>query len=445
MILELPKLHTGQEKVVGEAKRFNVARCGRRFGKTTLAVNRLLLHKNRAALAGYPVAFFAPSSKYFSDIWIEVNEIVRPLAVRSNITERQIRLYGGGIIDFWSLDKPGPGEGRKYALAVFDEAQLAPRLREQWQQSIRPTLTDLHGDAWFFYKPKGSLSYVNELYARGPSVSPDDKEWASWSLRSLDNPYLDPAEVESARRDMPPDAFLQEYEAVPAADGGNPFGLDEIAACVSPITNEDPVVWAWDVAKSVDFTVGIALDRHCRVCRPVQHFQADWEETEARILEATNAPALVDSTGVGDPIVERLQRKSSLFTGFKFSSTSKQQLMLDLRTAIHKGEIHYPNGIIKAELDTFQYAHTQNGTRYEAPRGLHDDAVMALALALHQYRQLDYRRDPVSRASAPTAARMAQLIEEQLAREERMLAEEMAAGGVVVEMAEDEGRWKRII
>ena len=35
------------------------------------------------------------------------------------------------------------------------------------------------------------------------------------------------AEVESARRDLDPLVFAQEYEGIPAEDGSNPFGLDE--------------------------------------------------------------------------------------------------------------------------------------------------------------------------------------------------------------------------
>ena len=440
MILDLPQLHPGQESVVSQARRYNVARCGRRYGKTTLAINRMLLHRERGALNGYPVGFFAPSSKYFSEIWIEVNEIVRPVITRSNITERQIRLYGGGIIDFWSLDKPGPGEGRKYSVVVFDECQLAPRLREQWQQSVFATLSDYVGDAWFFYKPKGSLGYANELYALGQG---QDKDWISWSLKTEGNPYILKSEIEAARKQLPPSIFAQEYEAVPAADGGNPFGLDEIALCVAPISGNEPAVWAWDLAKSVDFTTGIALDAYGFVCRPVQHFQAPWDETEEIILRETNAPALVDSTGVGDPILERLQQKSSLFTGFKFSSPSKQNLMVELRTAISKGEIHFPPGVIKTELDTFQYEYTQTGTRYSAPRGLFDDAVMALALANHHLRAMDYERDPVTRTDVPNEARMAALVREQMEREEKMMAEELARGGIEADGVE-ERRWRRV-
>lgn len=444
MKIELPTLHPGQQKVVDEAKRFNVPRCARRFGKTTLAINRLLLHNNRGALHGYPVGFFAPSSKYFSNVWLEMVEIVRPITQRVNVTERQIRLYGGGIIDFWSLDKAGPGEGRKYAVVVFDEAQLAPRLEEQWLQSIRPTLTDFEGHAWIFYKPKGSLSYVNKLYAQGVSTNPDYADWNAWSLKTEDNPTILRSEIAAARRDMPPDVFRQEYEAVPAADGGNPFGLEAIEDCVGALSDRDPVAWGWDLAKSSDFTVGIGLDANGYVSR-FHRFQMDWEDTEQFILANTRAPALVDSTGVGDPIVERLRRRSGLFTGYKFSATSKQQLMVGLRTAIHTREIHYPRGVIKDELDSFQFEYTMSGgISYSAPGSLHDDCVMALALAQHQLRNAAYLRDPVATAVMPNEDKMAALVEEQRKREEQFLAEERARMGLRDVDLDEDARWRRI-
>jgi hypothetical protein len=51
------------------------------------------------------------------------------------------------VIEFWSLDSPDSGRGRKYAVVVVDEAAMIPELEAAWQQSIRPTLTDLQGSA----------------------------------------------------------------------------------------------------------------------------------------------------------------------------------------------------------------------------------------------------------------------------------------------------------
>jgi hypothetical protein len=91
---------------------------------------------------------------------------------------------------------------------------------------------------------------------------------------------------------------------------------------------------------------------------------------------------MIDSTGVGDAITEDLQREFSAMHGFKYTSSSKQQIMELLASVIHKAEIRYPEGKIVDELNVFEYQYTSTGVRYNAPSGFHDDCVNALALAV---------------------------------------------------------------
>jgi hypothetical protein len=65
-----------------------------------------------------------------------------------NEQEKRLEVISGGSIELWSLDNPDAARGRKYALVVIDEAAMIPTLEQAWQQSIRPTLTDLQGCAW---------------------------------------------------------------------------------------------------------------------------------------------------------------------------------------------------------------------------------------------------------------------------------------------------------
>ncbi len=70
------------------------------------------------------------------------------------------------------------------------------------------------------------------------------------------------------------------------------------------------------------------------------------------------------------------------FFPFVFSRRSKQQLIEGLSLAIQSRSVHFPEGVIADELRQLEYEHTRTGIRYAAPEGLHDDAVMALALAV---------------------------------------------------------------
>jgi len=158
-------------------------------------------------------------------------------------------------------------------------------------------------------------------------------------------------------------------------------------------------------------------------------FQLPWEETESKILALTEAPALVDSSGVGDPIVERLQRESSLFEWFKFTGVSKQQLMDGLRAAIQRRDVRFPDGPIRAELEAFEYEYTGRGVRYSAPHGIHDDCVMALALAVQHHTGVSNRIDWAELLTPPSEARMAVLVQEELARRDKALREVLAERG----------------
>jgi hypothetical protein len=192
-------------------------------------------------------------------------------------------------------------------------------------------------------------------------------------------------EVEDAKAQLPESVFRELYLAEPADDEGCPFNAAAVRACIGPLSTQAPTCWGWDLAKSVDWTVGIALDAAGAVCRFERWQQVPWEETERRIVEATGSTrALIDSTGVGDPIVERLQQRLPNVEGQKFTPASKQQLMEGLAVAIQAREVSFPEGPITAELLAFEYQYTRTGVRYAATEGMHDDCVDALALAVRR-------------------------------------------------------------
>jgi len=98
---------------------------------------------------------------------------------------------------------------------------------------------------------------------------------------------------------------------------------------------------------------------------------------------------LIDSTGVGDPIVEEIQSGRSNVEGLKLSASSKQQLMEGLALAIQNQEIIiHPNmTTLIDELEAFEFVYTRTGVKYSAPEGMHDDCVCALALAVKRMKE----------------------------------------------------------
>lgn len=375
--IQINNEHSGQLKVLSEAKRFNVLDCGRRWGKSALAVNLLC----EPALEGQPVAYFAPFYKLLEGTYKELYSVLNAVTAKKH--ENQfIELVTGGSIEFWSLENPLAGRSRKYKVAIIDEAAFNRNLWQSWTEAIRPTLTDLKGSAWFMSTPKGKNDFY-KLWMRGQTGEPD---WMSWQMPTSTNPFIDATEIESARRDLPELAFKQEYLAEFNDNVANPFGLDYIRICTGQMSSEPAVCFGIDLAKSFDWTVIIGLDRFGTVCY-FDRFQRPWNETKEIIRRLPRAAIKIDSTGVGDPITEDIQRDRGDVHSFKYTSTSKQQLMEGLSAAIHQRKVIFPEGPIKAELESFEYQMTGTGVKYTAPPGLHDDCVNALALAWSMYVQ----------------------------------------------------------
>jgi len=287
-------------------------------------------------------------------------------------------LPNGAIIQFKTAEKPDNLYGEDVYACVIDEAS---RCREESWHAIRSTLTATRGPIRIIGNVKGRKNWAYRLARKAEAGEQDMAYHKITAFDAVEAGVLDADEIEDARRQLPEQVFKELYLAEPSDDEGNPFG--DIRACIGPQSIAPPYAFGIDLAKSVDWTVIIALDADGTVCR-VKRFQAPWNDTITRIIDTVgHYPALVDSTGVGDPVLESLQRQGGgNFTGFKFTSQSKQQIMEGLAVAIQRHEIRYPEGPIVAELDCYEYEYTRTGVKYTAPVGLHDDCVCALALAV---------------------------------------------------------------
>lgn len=370
--------HASQRDVYAKLARFNVLEIGRRWGKTTfgevIAIDR--------ALRGQKVGWFAPSYKYLAEPVRHIERALEKIITKHDRMEKRIELATRGSIDFWTLEDIDSGRGRSYDWINVDEAGFAPRLLEAWRASMRPTLADRRGGAIFLGTPKGTGDFHRLfLEAEGDTSN----EWRAFRVGSSANPMLDAAEIDSAKRSLPPDVFAQEFEGVPAEDGGNPFGLDAIRGCLGALSTAEPESWGVDLAKSHDWTVAVALDASGVVCR-LERWQAPWNLTREKLAKLIGAtPAQIDSTGVGDPIVEDLKRVCRRVDGFKFTSQSKQQLMEGLQISIATREVRFPDGWLRNELEAFGFRYSGKSVSYEATVG-HDDGVCALALAVFARR-----------------------------------------------------------
>ena len=302
---------------------------------------------------------------------------------KANDSELCVTLANGSRVWFKSADNPDSLYGEDVSAAVVDEAT---RCSEDAWNAVRSTLTATRGPVRIIGNVKGRKNWVYRLARKAESGAPNMAYHKLTAWDAVEGGILHRDEVEEARQILPEQVFRELYLAEPTDDGANPFGLAAIRACVGEMSTAPVVAFGVDLAKSQDWTVVCGLDASGNVAH-LERFQADWGATRERVARTIGTRrAFVDSTGVGDPIVEDLARVCKGAEGWKFSQSSKQQLMEGLASAIQSREIRFPEGWLRHELESFGFRYTNGRVSYAAESG-HDDGVCALALALAAKRR----------------------------------------------------------
>lgn len=370
-------------------------------GKTTTCMFWLA---ELAMVTGTPGRTYWWVSSVYGTAEIAYQRLKRGLpagVIRARDDKLTITLPNEAVIGFRSAEKPDNLYGADIYGAVGDEVS---RWREAAWHALRTTLTATRGPVRLVHNVKGRQNFAYKLARRAEAGEPDMLHRVFTAYDAVDWGLLDAQEVEDAKRQLPEQVFNELYLCRPSDDGGNPFGFAAIAAGVAPLSDRKAHVWGVDPARSVDWTVAVALDDAGTVCA-LERWQSPWPETEDRLARLIGqTPALVDSTGVGDPVLAHLQRLVPKATGFPFSAPSKQRLMEGLAVAIQQGEVRYPDGVLRNELEVFEYEHSRTGVRYAAPEGLHDDCVCALALAV-QHRTTARKTGPAANRYAVSGPR----------------------------------------
>lgn len=302
----------------------------------------------------------------------------------------------GTWIWFKSADNADALYGEDVYAAVVDEAS---RIAETSWHAIRSTLTATRGPIRIIGNVKGRKNWFYNLARQAESGMLSEPDAAKRRMHyaritaddAVSAGVLDAEEIEDAKQTLPEKIFRELYYAEPGDDTGNPFGLEHIRACTSKELAPGPVVaWGIDLAKSQDYFVCIGLNEHGGVAAFHRWRGIPWRRSIRRVWDIVgeDVPALVDSTGVGDPVLEELQYEHGNFFGFHFSQTSKQKLMEGLAVSIQSRELNFPKGFIPSELEMFEYEFTRTGVRYSAPEGQHDDCVCSLALARQMWTEI---------------------------------------------------------
>lgn len=203
--IKIPKLYNKQLKMKSQLRRYNVINCGRRTGKTFLAINIMI---EKYLLSGYPIAFCSPTYKMMLKVWKELKGLLYPIIKDVNEQNKTIVLQTLGEIDFWSLESADSMRGNKYKALFFDEAAMVKKLEDIWIDIARPTLFDYEGDCYWFSTPRG-INYFKTLADKAQKLD----NWAYFHYPTHVNPFISNDELEQARKEMTSDKYRQEILA----------------------------------------------------------------------------------------------------------------------------------------------------------------------------------------------------------------------------------------
>ena len=343
-----------------------------------------------AAANGNAVAWIAPTYKNSRPLWRFAESAVMPCVGRGvelNKSEREITFTGGGWLGVYSADNIASILGNAFNLVLIDEA--ARVIEEAWSEAIQPTLADYDGDAILISTPKGRNWFWRE-WMRGKQ---GDREYASFTAPSSANPNPNIKRAALMARDRVPDrTYRQEWLAEFIEDGGGVFRNVRTSATAKPATyrRDGRYYFGVDWGRSNDYTVIDCINS--TTGEQVDHerftdigYQVQVNRLRGMYERWKPEMILAESNSMGAPLIEQLQGLGLPVTGFHTDNASKKQIIEGLQLAFERGKLKILNDETAInELEAYEQETLRSGLiRYSAPEGLHDDCVMALALAWH--------------------------------------------------------------
>ncbi len=390
------RLHKAQKTVWRSAARFRVFVGGRRVGKTDLG---LVEGVNRCARKPNQVAWWTSPIR---DQARRVCRSIRPALLASGHirdddgTQDRLEFLNGSRLEFVTAKAGTHLRGEGLDFLILDEAQdLAPEI---WQEILSPALTDKKGSALFLGTPSRIGTWWHATYTKGLGVNASYK---SFTAPTSASPLIDPAEIERARLDLPDITFQREYLAQFTEAGEysvfENLRVDDTLHLRKLGRASRSYCTGIDLARTTDFTVALSLLVPLDDSGPAQVEGAwrakgwNWAEQHEVLsshLRLFPGAAIIDATGVGDPVAERLRPFANRLHPVTFTLDLKDQLIRNLRVALSLDQIALPANFppLLDELRAYEGHELAIGTKYSAPSGQHDDCVIALALAWHGLR-----------------------------------------------------------
>jgi phage terminase large subunit len=234
-------LSKAQRLIADAPFRFRVAVCGRRFGKTHLAIRELAKYARKP---DQRVWYVAPTYRMAKQIvWKKLKKKLLAINWVKKVNEQDLtlELVNGSEISLRGADNYDSLRGVGLNFIVLDEA--ADIDSEAWYEVLRPTLSDTGGHCLFLGTPKG-MNWFKDIYDNHQTKS----NWMSFQFTTLDGGNVPADEVEQARADLDARTFRQEFMATFENFSGiiaYAFGKHNIQTA-EPVSAHEPLILGTD-------------------------------------------------------------------------------------------------------------------------------------------------------------------------------------------------------
>lgn len=325
-----------------------------------------------------------------------------PILKVKKLRDHKYILIDGTTIHLRTAETPDYLRGPNVDLVWVDEgAFIKPA---SWNQ-VKQRISARKGEVIVTTTPRGRNWLWGECAKAGmPTAAPygvfhDDtgRRWVS-HYKTDDFPWVDKEDIKDAKDTMVREEFEEDYEAKFVASGRSVFRYIDDSFHMMPFKQDSDAKYAVgvDLAKQADWSAVIVMDGSGHLFHVERWTGVDWKIQKERlknIADTWKAALVVDHANVGQTICDDLKEMGVQVHPVEMNSPQvKVDIIQALQAAFDAKQIKIPDPRapwappdtkhLVEELRAYEAGLTSGGKlTYSAPKNMHDDLVVALALA----------------------------------------------------------------
>lgn len=379
-----------------------VCKSSRQKGKSFMIANILLYYAiNFTKTKNYCVT---PTLKQAKEIYKTITGAIAESGIvkSSNATDLIIRLINGSSINFKSAEQ-GEDNLRGYTcsgILCIDESAF---IEDNIFNVILPWVDFYHANILLTSTPfiKSGFFYTYYNYGLEHQHNCETVDWCDEIYKEDIEKVMSPERLEMYKQTLPKNTFKTEYLGEWLDDDGAVFvNFNNCLKDVSIGKNDKLYVGLdWANQGENDYTVISIFNQNGEQVF-LKYFNDLTPTGQIDVIEKILNPLLnqivciqSELNSIGTPYSDLLKKRSQIYTnkviGFNTSNTSKNAIVLNMQTAFEQKQVTLLYD--EKQRREFGYftatynAKTRN-VSYAAPKGLHDDCVMATLLAYDAYK-----------------------------------------------------------